>query len=57
MTRKTTRVSEKKENKNTKNKEEKRPKFRIIQKVQHNNVEDELEDILKQNKTKTLSNN
>ena len=27
-------------------KEEKKPKFRIIKKVQHNNVEDELEDIL-----------
>ena len=48
-TRKSKRILETKENKNTykkEEKEEKKPMFQIIKKVQHNNVEDELEDIL-----------
>ena len=49
MTRNSTGILfEKKENKNTYKKEEKKPKFRIIKKLHHKNVEDDFEDILKQ---------
>ena len=57
-TRKSKRILEKKENKNIYKKEEKEEKkstFRIIKKVQHNNVEDELEDILKQMKKRKVT--
>ena len=57
-TRKSTRILEQKENKNTykkEEKEEKKPKFRTINQIKHNSVEDELEYILKQMKKRKVT--